>query len=173
MKTKTPIIPALTVLALTAVAFAASGIARAEDADEFGAVLTDEQQEIEDFLLDEGAFLEPDGFTFERMEFVSGPEGPVFSGEFVLTEGLIYAFFAKCEMETCGGVGLSLADEGGVFHTETNYMGDDVKFGFQPTEGGTFIIGVDILSCSEAPCDVGLALYRGPGLETVLPGETP
>ena len=170
MKTQTQIISATTFLFLAAVAFSALGIAQAEEADASNDALTDEQQEIEDFLFDEGSFLEADGFTFERLEFVSGPEGPVFSEEFVLTEGLIYAFFAKCEMETCGGLGLSMADEGGVLHTETNDMGEDVSFGFQPTEGGTFILGVDILSCSEAPCDVGLALFRGPGIETE---ETP
>ncbi|MEY4878545.1 MAG: hypothetical protein RJB62_13 [Pseudomonadota bacterium] len=170
MKTQTQIISATTFLFLAAVAFSALGIAQAEEADASDDALTDEQQEIEDFLFDEGSFLESDGFTFERMDFASGPEGPAFSEEFLLTEGVVYAFFAKCEMETCGGVGVSLGDEDGVIHTETNDMGEDVKFGFQPTESGTFIISVDILSCSEAPCDVGLALYRG-SLPTLDPVE--
>ncbi len=166
MKPRSSNLLLLPIIALcAAVGVARPHLVRAEEAPE----LSYEQQEIEEFLLEEGYFLESDGFTFERILFGSGPEGPVLSEELLLTEGMIYAFLAKCEIDTCVGLSLSLSDTGEILHTETNEEYDFVSFGFQPTETDHFTIGVEIFTCREAPCDVGLALYRGPGLESELP----
>jgi hypothetical protein len=155
---------------LAAFALIASPATRAEEASE--PALTDEQQEIEDFILDEGDYLlEPEGFIFESLTFARADGGARVSEQRTLTAGVTYAFLAKCELEKCVGISLALSDEMGHLYTETNMEGEDAYFGFQPTATGTFTLDIDIFNCSENPCEVGLALYQA--AEFSVPAEEP
>jgi S1-C subfamily serine protease len=117
-------------------------------------------REVEDQLSIVRPMLQLRGFL-PAFPFALGQAGQAEGGEhaFQLEAGVSYLITARCDA-ACRDVDLTVADAGGqVLQSDTD--GDDFPtVRFEPTQSGTYRVGVRLAECSAAACAYGVAVYR-------------